>query len=649
MFRIARKTFFLIFAFMFALSACGTFTFGTSPTQTVSPPTQTAPAPAKTATPAPAPRQLTICLAQEPNTLYINDNPNAAARSVLEAIYDGPVERRNYDYQPTVLEKIPSFADGDAALVPVTVTEGDWVINAAGEKIELVEGARVYPAGCREESCITTFKKDKTLQMEQMVVNFTLLPDLRWADGTPLTADDSVYAFDLALAGKNPAEKYLLERTESYEIADVSTTTWRGIPGYRDNSFMQNFWLPMPYHILNEYAPDKLPKAEIAARYPIGWGAYAIDEWIPQESLTLIKNPLYFRAAEGLPKLDLIRFRFIADPNAALVALLNGECDLLDPNIPLEGQTALLQELQADGKLSLYTSESLSVENLYLGINPAVYDDGIISGNDRPPLLSKPETRQALALCLNRQKAVDTVLHGLTAVPDSYIPNSHPLYTAELSLYSFSTAKGAALLDEIGWKDPDNDPSTPRIAYNVPTIPAGTPLELDYITTTSLQRRETSEILAESLRECGFGITLHYLPPEEFYAPGPEGILFGRQFDLAQLAIGSASLLPRCDWFGTNAIPNAKNDWVGENLSGYSNKRYDTACQNATFTLPGETSFEENYQKTLALYTEELPAIPLYPYLRIAVSRPDLCGFSLNPSEETFLSQIENLDYGDCE
>ncbi len=650
MFSNIKKIFLWILAFVFASTACGTLSVGSTPTKVPAAHTPTKPASVKTATPSPKHlRELTVCLAQEPNTLYLNDNPNAAARNILEAIYDGPLDIRNYAYHPVILEKIPSFSNGDAQIIPVSVTEGDWVVNAAGEKVELVEGMRVYPAGCREKSCIATFKKDSTFQMDQMVVTFTFLSDLRWADGAPLTADDSIYAFDLALASKNPASEYLLERTESYETVDVSSTAWRGLPGYIDNSFAENFWLPMPYHIWREYEPEELVKAEISARYPIGWGAYAIDEWIPEESITLVKNPLYFRADEGLPKLDIIRFRFTPDPNAAIVSLLNGECDLLAPDIPLDGQTELLQELEKNGKIKFYAAETNSLENLYLGITRAARADGTASENNRLSLLNNPQTRQALAYCLDRQKAVDTVLHGLATVPDSYITNSHPLYTSDLNLYSFSVSTGADLLEKIGWRDLDNDPATPRTAYNIPNIPAGTPLELDYITTTSIQRRETSEIFAASLKECGIGVNLHYLPPNEFYAPGPEGILFGRTFDIAQLAVGSKSLIPRCDWFETSAIPDAQNDWNGENLSGYSSKTYDTACQNAAVTFPSDHSFEEKYQKTLALFAEDLPAIPLYPHIRIAASRPDLCGFSIDPSSENFLSQIEELDYGSCE
>ena len=596
------------------------------------------------APPSQASRVLNICLGQEPNTLYINDHPNSAARSVLSAIYDGPVDSLDYTHQPVILQNIPSQAEGGVHLVPVSVKKGDWVINVIGEKIELIEGSRVYPAGCKEKSCIVTYKEDLPLNMEPMVVEFNFLPNLRWADGENLTADDSIYGFILAEASKNPDSEFLLSRTASYESNGDLTTIWRGLPGYRDNNYAENFWQPLPYHLWGEFSPDELVDADIAARFPIGWGAFLIDEWRPGERITLRKNTLYHRAKEGLPYIDLLNFYFIPDPNEAIIALVGGKCDILDPSISLDRQVPLLQKLENEGIITFYATEKISLESLFFGINLANYDDGIVSGNDRPRFLSDFRTRQAIASCLDRQKVVDDVFYGLANVPNTYIPNSHPLYTGNTNLYSFSPNEGSALLDKVGWRDLDNNPATPRTAFNVENIRVGTPLELDYITTTSIERRQVSEILAKSLRACGIGVNLHYLSPAEFYAPAPEGILFGRNFDLAQFAMGSESLVPRCDWFSSVSIPKSSNEWTGANLSGFDNATFDKACQSAFFALPDEPKFEQYYQETLQIFAEKLPAVPLYPYLSIAVSRPDLSGFLLNPSAKNPLWHIESFD-----
>jgi peptide/nickel transport system substrate-binding protein len=604
---------------------------------------------APSATPVPKVlRELTICLGYEPNTLYPYDTPNPAAKSVLDAIYDAPIDTLDYGYEPGVLQKVPSLDDGDAKLSVVSIEEGDWIVDADGDLVELIQGVRVYPAGCQERDCILTYKKDMNLSMERLSVNFSLVDGLRWSDGIPITSDDSVYAYDLAIASDDPAQKFILDRTEAYEAVDPLTIEWRGVPGYRDNTYMTNFWPPMPYHVWNEFTATELVDADVVARFPLGWGPFVVDEWFPGESMRLVKNPLYFRAEEGLPRLDVINFLFTSDPNVAIAALLDGECDLLDPSIPLDGQVELLQDIEASGQIAFFSTEMMSVESLYFGITPADYDDGIVSGNDRPEILSDSRTRQAVALCLDRQRVVDTVLHGLVSVPDSYVPNEHPLYTPLLDLYAFDVTEGTALLDHIGWEDFDNDSATPRTAHNVTDVPSGTELILNYVTTTTIQRRQSSEILVNSLARCGIGVDIEYLAPDEFYAPAPDGILLGRNFDLAQFTMGSENVTPRCDWFMTEAIPNADNDWFGANLSGYSNTDFDEVCQQATHSLPGETAYTHSYQQSFAIYTAELPSIPLYPYLRAAASRPDMCGFDLDPTAQSPLWNIEAFDYGDC-
>ena len=644
----------IFFILITGLSLTGCFALSESdqeptitPSATVSP-ADPEPASAQEATAIPTPKkELTICLGYEPNTLYPYNSPNPAAKSILPAIYEAPITSRSYGYQAGILQKVPSIQDGDASFISVPVEEGDWVVDAEGNLKELIQGVRVYPSGCHERGCILTYKTDMDLQMEQLNVTFSLI-DLQWADGESITSDDSVYAFDLAIASNDPSQSYILERTEAYEAVDPLSVNWQGVPGFRDNTYMMNFWQPMPYHIWSEFESAELNSTDVAAHYPLGWGPFVVDEWFPGESMRLVKNPLYHRADEGLPYLDVLNVLFVNDPNIAIASLLDGECDLLDPSIPLDGQVELLQDLDSSGQAQLLYSEQMSVESLYLGINPATYDDGAVSGNDRVEILSDPRTRQAIAMCLDRQKVVDSVLHGLVSVPDSYIPNEHPLYTPLLDLYAFDPTEGAALLDDIGWKDVDNNESTPRVSYNVTGVPSGSELVLNYITTTTIQRRQASEILTDSLQRCGIGVNVTYLDPETFYAPAPDGVLLGRDFDLAQFAMGNESLLPQCDWFTSDAVPNAENGWVGANLSGYRNAEFDAACQSAQHSLHGEVDFEKNYQQTLAIYAEDLPAIPLHPYLRVAAARADMCGFDLDPTVESPLWNVAEFDYGKC-
>src|SRR6185503_625804 len=98
----------------------------------------------------------------------------------------------------------------------------------------------------------------------------------------------------------------------------------------------------------------------------------------------------------------------------------------------------------------LLTSQTMTMEWLGLGITPATYDDGFNSREDRPDFFGDERTRQAIALCLDRQKVVDTVLFGLSQVPNSYIPSDHPLYNSNIQTYEFNPTAGIQLLEQAG-------------------------------------------------------------------------------------------------------------------------------------------------------------------------------------------------------
>ncbi len=118
-------------------SPSATKTFIPSATLSISTSTPESPA---TRTPTPKPRTLTICQGAEPDTLYVNSTNMLAANNVLEAIYDGPIDNTGFSYQPVILEKLPSLADGDATIQPVAVKENDFVVNDAGEMVLLRPG-----------------------------------------------------------------------------------------------------------------------------------------------------------------------------------------------------------------------------------------------------------------------------------------------------------------------------------------------------------------------------------------------------------------------------------------------------------------------------------------------------------------------------
>ncbi len=631
----------LLVAFSLLLSACQAAPSVGTPTAAAPQPT-----PAPTLTPTPAPRTLVICLGQEPQTLYLYGGSSQAQWSVLESIYDGPIDTRSYTSQPVILASIPAVGNG-AVIQAVDVKSGAQVVDADGNLVALGAGVKVLPSGCNGADCAQTYDGASDFKMDQWVVTYKLLPGLKWSDGAPLTAADSVYSFKLAADPATPVSKASIDTTASYTAPDDTSVQWTGVPGYRVNDLSSKFWIPLPQHAWSQTSAADLLTADESNLTPLGWGPYVIDEWVKGDHILLHKNPLYFRAAEGLPKFDTLDFRFLGATSAATVnALLSGECDVVDQTSLLQDQLSALLELQKNNKLQVAIANGPQWEHLDFGIQPASYDNGYNpASGDRPDIFGDVRVRQAFAYCLDRQQVVDKVLLGQSVVPDSYVPPGHPLYDPNLPQYAFDPAKGSQLLDEVGWKDTDNNPATPRVATGVKGVPDGTPLVVSYTTTQATLRQQSSQILQASLAQCGIQANLSYSAPGDLFAEGPDGPVFGRKFDLVQFTWQSGEV-PLCSLFESQNIPTAANHWVGVNVSGYSNPEFDAACQAATQARPDQPAYAENHQKAQAIFANDLPVIPLYMQIEMAAARPDFCGLQMDSTARSEMWNIENFDYG---
>ena len=621
-----------------------------------------------TPTPEPAgPRTLVICQGQEPDTLYPYAGSMLAKSHVLEAISEGSwgmYDTNSFAYQAIILEKLPSLADGDATVAVVTVSDGDTVQDAGGEVVVLDAAAdppiMLKPAGGGD----AVVYEGGDFEMDQLSVTFVLLPDLMWSDGTPMTAADSVYAFNLVADPDTPQQKYTEPRTASYEASDDVTTVWTGVPGYLDSTYFLNFWGPAPEHVWGQYTAVELIEAEESARAPLGWGPYVIDEWVQGDSVTLHKNPNYYRADEGLPIFDTVVYRFVGEnSNANIAAVLSGECDIVDQTSGLDDQSELLLELQSSGQINATFVTGTVWEHIDFGIQPVDYDDGYQQGVDRPDFFSDVRTRQAFIQCMDRQALVDTILFGQSIVVDGYLPPQHPLYYEDAVHFDFDVEAGSALLEEIGWTDDDGDATTPRVASGVEGVPEGTLLEVAYETTTATLRQQVTAVIQQSLGLCGIQANIQLYPASEWFADGPEGKLFGRRFDLGEFA-WLTGVDPPCDLYLSPKTPGPAGEtftsimtgeevtfgpggWGDANDAGYVNPEFDLACNTALGSLPGQPEYEAAHKEAQRIFSEDLPVAPLFLRIKLAATRPDMCGFIMDPTANSEFWNIEEFDFGE--
>ena len=645
----------LVIVAVMLLAACQPTPAPTTPAQPGQP--TTPPTEAPTAAPPAAPKTMVVCMGQEPDTLYLYGGAMLAASHIQNAIYDGPIDNVSFGYQPVILEKLPSIADGDAVIQTVDVGVGSRVLAGSDDNengvldatdsydtvvdltADITETVWLRPAGCYANDCAIAWTPDVgTIQMEQMVVTFKMLDDLKWGDGTPVTADDSVYSFELYMDPDTPnPSRYTGERTESYVAVDDLTTVWTGLPGYRDSVYFSNFWTPLPRHLWGSTPAADLVSAEMSSRLPMGYGAFNIVEWVTGDHITVERNPYYFRADEGLPYIDTIVFRFVGeDPNVAVAALLAGDCDILTQDLSLDTVAELLNVYEEAGILKPYFVTGTAFEHLDFCINPVEE-----YAAQRPDFFEDVRMRRAIGMCLDRQAVIDELLYGRSIIPASYIPPVHPMYNPDLEVLPYDPEGAMALLEEMGWTDTNGDGV--RECNGCGIAADGTPLAFTWGSTTAALRVQYMQIFQQQLAQCGFNITLNNMPASQWFADGPEGPLFGRHYDVGTFT-WLTGVEPPCGLYMSNQIPSEENGWAGQNNIGYSNPEFDAACSAALQSLPGTPEYEQNHKLAQAIFNRDIPSLPLYLRLKIAATRPEVTGFIMDSTANSEMWNIESFD-----
>ncbi|MBW6466149.1 MAG: hypothetical protein K0B06_06570 [Brevefilum sp.] len=601
------KVVMVILLAVFLLSACNAVVDDPLVEQPI--PTETSqviPSPTPTEHP---PVVLNVCTTGLPETLFPYSGGNSPAKErILSLLYPQLLDPDNALFTSQVLDKLPSQSDGGLRLEPVPIRRGQTVVNARGELVSAIEGVWVRPSGCRDANCAITWNGVDPLEMDQMVIDFKLRDDLTWSDGTPVSAGDSAFSFRLASAPDSPANGWAEAHTAGYSALDDRTVTWVGFPGFASPDLGRFFWSPLPMHAFDtgvdfgQVADDALWTTSLPS-----YGPFTLAGWDAGE-LRLVRNPHYFNAAVEIPDSDQVVFRVVqGSPDAGWAALQEGACDVLDASFRLASEPGLLAEIEGQAGVDLRVRSGEAWTQLVFGVSPAEYDalnNPIFA--QRRDYFADVRTRQGIAACLDRQVLAAATTGGWGSPWPSFVSPAGS--TLEQGIV-FNPEAGAALLDSAGWIDYDGDPSTPRISWNVLNVFNGTPFSVELLVGPSPFHQDLAVMIQEALTACGLGVTVRTLPTEEMFAPGPGGPLFGRDFDLALIAWQPLPG-PDCGLYTSWAVPNVGNGWIGTNIAGFEDERYDRACTASTLALPEEEAALLAHAE--AVFVELLPAVPLF-------------------------------------
>jgi peptide/nickel transport system substrate-binding protein len=593
------------------------------------------------------PKVMVACLAQEPSTLYTFSEAALVKTFILEALYDNTFDARSYDYQPVMYTDLATFDNGGSTKNTLEVGVGDTVYDSAlDEAVVLAAGMIISLNQAEGDPVEVTVAEGTKYPVVQIVSTFTIVTGVTWEDGTPVTTADILFAYEVGASPDTPSAKYFYTtQTQKLEAVDAQSYNYFFMPGYTSGTyFVDGMIAPLPKHVYGEGGSRPLTPAEMLAdeevnRHPLSYGPFKLVEWVAGDHITVEKNPTYWRANEGLPILDTLIYRFVPDTNQLIAQLASGECDLGTQDAAFEGSLPLIRQFEAEGLMVPQVVAGTVFEHLDFNTSPVDSYTGAaatLKANDGTPLFAKKEFHQAIAYCLDRQAIVDLTTNGAAVVQHTYTASDHPLYAgdANITIYEFNPTKGLEMLAALGWTDTNAD--------GILDDGQGNPLSFIHSTRNNALRQKVTQVVQSQLKtNCNIETTIE-LYGSEFFADGPDGVVFGRAFDLSEFA-WLTGVEPPCTLYISSQVPNEVNGWGASNDPGFMNADFDAACNAAVQALDPATKAA---QHTLAqqVFTEFLPSIPLFARAKILVTGPNIVGVIMDPTANSEFWNVENFD-----
>jgi peptide/nickel transport system substrate-binding protein len=296
---------------------------------------------------------------------------------------------------------------------------------------------------------------------------FTLRQGVTFHDGTPFNAEAVKINFDrmdnfveeiqadayyYGALMNGFGEENLIQSVEATDEYTVTFTLSAPSPTFLFGITLTPFSIVSPavLEATDAASPDSVFGTEVTQG---GTGPFILEEYIPEESATLVRNEEYW---DDPAYLDRLIIRPIADPAARLQALQGGSIQGYDLVNPADYET-----VESDGFTLV---ERLSFNGLYLGITPnarqnaADAESGVAAnyGGETESPLQDLAVRQAVEMAIDKEALIGPFYGGRGAAADIFMPPSSGWYesvSANVEPLGFDPEGARALLEEAGFTE----------------------------------------------------------------------------------------------------------------------------------------------------------------------------------------------------
>lgn len=440
-----------------------------------------------------------------------------------------------------------------------------------------------------------------------LTYTFNLRPEAMWSDGTPVTANDFVYAWQRAAdpATASPYAWYieLMKVQGAAEvIAGEAAPDTLGVRAVDDHTFEVTLTSPLPYfpQMVTHTTTYPVPRQAIEAHGDqwtqpgnlVGNGAYILAERVPQERVVLTRNENYWDNENTI--IETVGFYVIMDENQALTRWESGEMQMVPT--PAGQYPTLLEQYPDEAFASPLLCTYYYHVNLREDANPALLDERV---------------RHALNLAIDRQVITDAILAG----------GQTPAYTL---VHEATAGWEVPEVPAVAMTQEERNAEAQRLMQEAGYGTGGEPLTLEILYNTSESHQQIAVAIGQMWKQTlGVETTLANQEWQTFLDARKEGA-----FDLARAGWCA-------DYNEASSFLDIMTSNSEANDSKYLNPEFDALMEESR-TAEDPLSI---YQQAEAMMAEDAPFLPIYFYSSNDMIDSSVQGFPDQNAQETWYAK----------
>lgn len=438
--------------------------------------------------------------------------------------------------------------------------------------------------------------KSWTISEDGLTYTFQLRDDVTFSDGEKFNAQAAKANFDALLA--NRARHAWIETANNLDTVSVKgeyTLVLTVKTAYYPT--LEELGMTRPFRFVSPKSMKDGQTKDGVTSY-IGTGPFVLSEHKENQYSTFVANESYWG---DKPKLKTITWKVLPDPQAILLALQNGEVDLL---FGADGDTIdinAFKQLEQKGEYATKISDPIASRALIL--------------NTENQFLSNPNLRLAMQYAVDKKSIATGVLNGTENPANALFADTIPYANLGLKGYSFDLDKAQSLISSEGFTKGSD-------GYFVKD---GKTLELTLsYNSQNAQEKTIGEYIQADLKKIGVKLNLLGEEKQAFFDRQKTGefdlqylLSWGVPYD-PQTSISSWRVAAHADYQAQLGLP--KKAWLDETISKVmAEQNHETR--------------QQLYKDILTYVHDENVYVPLTYSRTKAVHKPSLKGVDFNLSQ----------------